>query len=82
MAIILRKLQSFPVMRPDGSFTDVPHATIAFIDANGQQYSQLNIPASEVEGIPEGAALRLIESDEPHGPDVSDDHAEMITPQF
>lgn len=79
MPIILRKRQTFPILQSDGTFLDVPHATIAFIGSDGAQVSQVNIDASEVEGIADGAALRFVEG-EPHGISLPDEHGEMILP--
>ena len=59
MPLILRKFQSFPTMQEDGSFIDVPFATISFVDPSGKQYAQLNVHADEVAGFSEGAALIL-----------------------
>lgn len=79
MPILLRRRVTFPKMQPDNTFIDVEYATVAFIGSDGIQVSQVNIEASELEGIPDGAALRFVEG-EPHGLMVPDEHAEMILP--
>lgn len=79
MPILLRRRAFFPIMQPDNTFIDVEYATIAFIGSDGIQVSQVNIEATEVEGLLDGAALRLVEG-EPHGLSVPDEHAEMILP--
>lgn len=69
----------FPMMQADGSLLDVEKATIAFISSDGTQEGQVNIDASEVEGITDGAALRFVEG-EPHGLSIPDEHGEMVLP--
>lgn len=80
MPIILRRRVFFPMMQSDGSLLNVEKATIAFIGSDGSQVSQVNIDASEVEGIADGAALRFVEG-EPHGLTIPDETGEMILPE-
>jgi hypothetical protein len=65
-------------MQEDGSMVDTPFAAIAFVHPNGQQYSQINIDASEVEGIEDGASLAFTPADSSHGLDVPEDHREVM----
>lgn len=59
MPIVLRGRIVIPVLQEDGTSVDTEFATIAFVDGTGQQYSQLNVESSEVEGIEDGASLIL-----------------------
>lgn len=77
MPIVLRGRVNIPTLQEDGSTLDTEYATIAFIDGSGQQYSQLNIEASEVEGISDGASLTLIAGGELAFA-VPEDHTTMI----
>ena len=63
MPIVLRSRVTIPVF-VDGEQVDQEFATVAFVDGSGQQYAQLNVEASEVEGIEDGASLILTEGGE------------------
>ena len=62
--IILVERVTHPVEQEDGSFTDEEFATIGFYNDDGDKLSQLDIEASEVEGIASGSYLAFTEGDD------------------
>ena len=79
MPIVLRRRITLPMMKPDGTFESREFATTAFVHTDGAQYAQLNVEASEVVGIENGATLTFAET-RPHDLIVPTDQEEMFMP--
>lgn len=77
MSIILRNRHHLPMMQPDGSFVDKEYGLIALVDETGQQYSQFNIEALEVEGFEIGESLAFTIGS-PHSLTVPEDHGKAM----